>query len=134
MVETADSIPNTARVQGDDSLSNSTAGGQAKRVILRLRVDDFSGKDSLEYNDAIKSYLAFAGREPAEWEKRIHFAHIEPFQDSELRQTRFHITLDIEQDLVETPDFEKLLHEVYRVRRDGKRELYGIRNPLPGID
>lgn len=84
MVESAD--PNTVGVQVDPS-SNPTAGRQAKRVILRLQVDDFSGKDPYEYNDAIKAYLTFAGRESAEWEKHIHFAHIEPFQDPELRQT-----------------------------------------------
>ncbi|KAF2007157.1 hypothetical protein P154DRAFT_378025, partial [Amniculicola lignicola CBS 123094] len=104
----------------------------AKRVILRLRVNEFSEGDPSEYNDAIKTYLAFAGRPTTEWEEDRHYAHIEPFQDPELRQTRFHITLDMEQDSTENPDFGNLPHEVYRIRRDGQGKLRVtlIQNPL----
>jgi hypothetical protein len=96
---------------------------QAKRVVLRLQVEDFSGCDPSEYNHAIKTYLTFAGRPTSEWEEQKHFAHIEPFQDSEIRQTRFHITLDMEQALAKNPDFGKLPHEIYRIRRDEHGEL-----------
>jgi hypothetical protein len=71
----------------------STTKLQAKRVFLRLQVEDFSGCEK-------------------------HFAHIEPFQDPEIQQTRFHITLDMEQALAENPDFGKLPHEIYHVRRE----------------
>ncbi|KAH8696921.1 hypothetical protein GQ44DRAFT_718686 [Phaeosphaeriaceae sp. PMI808] len=56
----------------------------------------------------------------------MHFAHIE------LRQIRFHITLDMEQDLIENPDFGKLLYEVYRVHRDseGKFQVTPIKDAL----
>jgi hypothetical protein len=33
---------------------------QPKRVILRLRVKEFDGRDPSEYDDAIKVYLAFS--------------------------------------------------------------------------
>jgi len=103
--------------------ATSTTKLQAKRVVLRVWVEDFSGCDPSEYNDAIKTYLAFAGRPTLEWEEQRHFAHMEPFQDPDVQQTRFHITLDVEQALAENPDFGKLPHEIYRVRRDEKGEL-----------
>ena len=93
-----------------------------KRVILRLRVDDFSGRDWSEYDDAIRSYLSFAGRPTDREEIQKHYAHIEPFQAPELNQTSFHITLDMEKDGISkpNPDFNELPHEVYRVRKDGE--------------
>ena len=94
---------------------------QAKRVFLRQQVEDFSGCNPSEYND--ETHLAFAGRLTSEWEEQRHFAHIEPFQDPEIRQARFHITLDMEQALTENPNFGNLPHEMYRVRRDVKGEL-----------
>ena len=91
---------------------------QPKRVVLRLRVKDFEGNSSSEHDDAIMAYLVFAGRSSNELEKTKFFAHIEPFQDPELRQTSFHIVLDMEKDLVEDTDLQSLPHEIYRVRRD----------------
>ena len=96
---------------------------QPKRVILRLRVNEFSGRDPSEYNDAIKAYLIFAERPASEIVDNKHYAHIEPFQAPELQQTSFHITLDIEKDLLYNPDFETIPHEIYRVRRNEHGDL-----------
>jgi len=115
--------PSSTETLPDNPSLVSATKTQAKRVILRLRVNEFSEGDPSEYDDAIKTYLAFAGHPITEWEEDRHYAHIEPFQDPELRQTRFHITLDMEQDSIENPDFGKLPHEVYRIRRDGHGEL-----------
>ncbi|KAJ9641103.1 hypothetical protein H2199_005771 [Coniosporium tulheliwenetii] len=105
---------------------------EPKRVILRLRTNEFEGRDSSEYNDPIKAYLAFAGRSTNELEENKHYAHIEPFQAPELQQTVFHITLDIEKDSLDNPNFQTLPHEIYRVRRDihGKFQVKRIQNPL----
>jgi len=88
-----------------------------KRVVLRLRVSDFEGRSSSEYDDAIKSYLLFAGRPASEDEVQRHYAHIEPFQAPELQQTSFHIIIDIEKHSVVDGEFRGLPHEIYRVRR-----------------
>jgi len=101
----------------------ATSDHQPKRVILRLRVRDFEGGNSFEYIDAIKAYLAFAKRPTSELEENKHYVHIEPFQDPELQQTTFHITLDINKDLLDQPNFQDLPHEVYRIRRDEQGNL-----------
>lgn len=118
------SITGTAESKPGDLLANSATKVQTKCVILRLKVDQFSEGDPSEYNDAIKTYLAFAGRPTMEWEEERHYAHIEPFQDPELRQTRFHNTLDMEQDSIENPEVGKLSREVHRVHRDGRGKMY----------
>ena len=74
-----------------------------KRVILRLRVQEFEGEGRSwdQYVDATETYLIWAGRSPREFDGDYrtgrHFAHVEPFQDPELNQTTFHVVLDIEQ-------------------------------------
>ena len=102
---------------------STTADCRSKRVILRLRVNEFGGRDPSEYSDAIKAYLAFANRPTSELEQNKHYAHIEPFQAPEVWQTSFHITLDMEKDMLVKPNFENLPHEVYRIRRDEQGNL-----------
>jgi hypothetical protein len=80
-------------------------------------VNEFDGRGPEEFTYAIRAYLKSAGRPVEEIDQHKHFSHIEPFQAPELKQTSFHIVLDIDKDLVENPNFETLLHEVYRVRR-----------------
>ena len=96
---------------------------QPKHVILWLWVNEFEGHVPSGYYDAIKAYLTFAGRSTSELEEKKHYAHIEPFQDPELRQTSFHITLDIEKDMLDDPNFQDLPHEIYRIRRDEQGKL-----------
>ncbi|KAE8352570.1 hypothetical protein BDV28DRAFT_134968 [Aspergillus coremiiformis] len=90
---------------------------QPKRVILRLRVNEFENCAPTEFDRAIMAYLASAGRSVDELQQRIHYSHIEPLQPPELKQTSFHIVLDIEKGMLKDPDFEKIEHEVHRVRR-----------------
>ncbi|KAF9729882.1 hypothetical protein PMIN01_11815 [Paraphaeosphaeria minitans] len=127
----SDIVLGSTGAQPDHPPLASVSQAQAKRVILRLRVNEFS-EGNPEYDDAIKTYLAFDGRPATELEGDRHYAHIEPFQDPELRQTRFHITLDMEQNLTKSPDFAKLPHEVYHIRRNkhGKFQVTPIENSL----
>lgn len=108
-----------------------------KRVILRLRVNEFEGEGHSweQHVDAIQAYLTWAGRPTSEYdegpyEARKHFAHVEPFQDPELQQTTFHVVLDMEQDMLNEPDFDTVPHEIYRVRRDKEGKLYDLMTPL----
>jgi hypothetical protein len=92
-------------------------------------VNEFEGEGRSweQHVDAIKAYLVWAGRLTSEYEgeyeERKHFAHVEPFQAPELKQKTFHIVLDIEQHLLEEPNFDNLPHEIYRVRRDKEGNL-----------
>lgn len=116
-----------------DASSTSSASvcsdRQPKRVILRLQVNEFegNGRNWEQHVDAIKTYLVWAGRPMSEYEgeyeMRKHFAHVEPFQAPELNQTTFHVVLDIEQHLLNEPNFDTLPHEIYRMRRDKEGNL-----------
>jgi hypothetical protein len=50
-------------------------------VILRLRVNQFKGRDTFEYDDVIKAYLTFTKRPISELIVNKHYAYIKPFQD-----------------------------------------------------
>ncbi|MCJ1381359.1 hypothetical protein MMC17_004469 [Xylographa soralifera] len=110
--------------------TSTTLERQPKRVILRLRVNDFEDCNSSEYNNAIKTYLAYAKRPTSELEENRHYAHIEPFQHYELQQTSFHIILDINKDSLAQPNMQSLPHEVYHIRRNeqGNLQLKPIQN------
>jgi hypothetical protein len=90
---------------------------QPKCVILRLRVNQFEGRGTSEYGDAVKAYLTFAKRPTSELATNKHYTHIEPFQDPEIPQTSFHIILDMEKDMLEDPNLQNLPHEIYRIHR-----------------
>jgi hypothetical protein len=119
--------------------SPAPSENQPKRVILRLRVNEFEGEDrSWEQDvDAIQAYLTWAGRpkseydEDASYKTRKHYAHVEPFQAPELQQTTFHVVLDMEQDMLDDPDFDTVPHEIYRVRRDKEENLYDLAASSP---
>lgn len=102
---------------------------QPKRVILRLRVNEFEGEghDWEQHIDAIKAYLTWAGRPTSEYEgefeTRRHYAHVEPFQAAEVQQTTFHVVLDMEQHMLDEANFDDLPHEIFRVRRNKEGDL-----------
>ena len=99
-------------------MANPTVDYQPKRVILRLRCNEF--EDTIEsYNEVIKAYLSSAGRTFSEYTERRHVAHFEGQQDyqEDNPMASFHITLDIEEAAIKEPDLDKLPHEIYRVRR-----------------
>jgi hypothetical protein len=90
---------------------------QPKRVILRLRCNEF--EDTIEsYNEAIKAYLCSAGRTFSEYEEDRHVAHFEGHQDYQENNpaASFYIILDIEKAAIKKPDWDKLPHEIYRIR------------------
>jgi len=96
---------------------------QSKRVILRLQVNNFRRRDSFEYNEAIEVYIAFAEHYVNELKEDKHYAYIELYQALELQQCSFHIILDIEKDLLNSPNIQKLPHEIYHVCRDKQGKL-----------
>ena len=104
---------------------------EPKRVILRLRVNEFEGCDPSEFNNAIKTYLAYAKRPTGELEENRHYTHIEPFQSYEIRQTWFHITLDMNKDSVAQPNIKDLPHEIYYIYRDKQGNLQVLDIPVP---
>ncbi len=127
----------TGSVASVDTGSNSGSASAdtenaPKRVILRLRVNEFEGEGRSweQHRDAIKAYLTWAGRPTSEYDcqydchydcdrkERKHFAHVEPFQPLEVNQTTFHVVLDMEQHSLENPNLDDVPHEIYRVRRD----------------
>ena len=88
-----------------------------KRVVVRLKVRDFEGRCSSEYDRAIKAYLEFARRAAIVDEVQRHHAHIEPFQPLELQQTPFHIIIDFEKHSLADGNVQSLPHGIHRVRR-----------------
>lgn len=88
-----------------------------KRIILRLRVNEFVSCSQIEFDRAIMAYLDSAGRRPNELAERLHQSHIEPFQAPEMNQKSFHIVLDLDKDMLKDPDLGTVEHEVHRVRR-----------------
>ncbi|KAL5334670.1 hypothetical protein BJX70DRAFT_351118 [Aspergillus crustosus] len=88
-----------------------------KRIILRLRVQDFESSHPSELNCAIIAYLHSAGRSSDELAEGKLRSHIEPFQAPELKQKTFHIILDLDKNQLTNPDLGSVEHEVHRVRR-----------------
>ncbi len=99
-------------------------GTLPKRIILRLRVNDFEEKGHSwdDHVDAIQAYFRWAGLPMSEFEgehaTKEYFAHVEPFQALEVRQRTFHVILDIQQQPLDEANFDIIPHEVYRVRRN----------------
>lgn len=110
-----------------------------KRVILRLRVNEFEGKGNSweEHLDAIQTYFILAERSTNEYEGdhriRRQSAHVELFQALELRQTTFHVILDVKQLWISAANFNLLPHEVYQVGRNRQGQLKGMAIDLDAI-
>lgn len=96
----------------------ATTSDSLRRVVLRLRVNEFENECLSAFNAVVIAYLGFAGRATTDEELNRHYVHIEPFQDPELHQTSFHMILDIEKYAADNPDFKHLQHEIYRIRRE----------------
>ncbi|KAB8253193.1 hypothetical protein F9C07_1855743 [Aspergillus flavus] len=92
---------------------------QPKRVILQLRVDQFTDCLQGDFEDAIEKYLVVSGRSMSEIRLGRHFIHIEPFQSDDVPQKYFHIVLDLEQSQGPVA-FCTLPHELFHIRRSGK--------------
>lgn len=95
-----------------------------KRVILRLRYNEFKNDDS-SYKDAIEVYLTSIGRKVDEIEEGRHAVHVETRQDymEGNPKASFHVTLDMEKDKIREPDINELTHEIHRIRRENDGTL-----------
>lgn len=98
-------------------LASEKMEGSPKRIILRLRVNEFDSSSPTDFDRVVIAYLESAGRRPEELAERLHQSHVEPFQAPEMNQKSFHIILDQDKDMLIDPDLETVEHEVYRVRR-----------------
>lgn len=80
-----------------------------------------------QHVDAIQAYVTRTGCPASEYEgltrKAKHFAHVEPFQKPELKQTTFHVILDVDQNMPIEPSLNILLSQIYRLRRDTEGNL-----------
>lgn len=92
--------------------------GQPKRVILRLRYNDFKDDDN-SHTVAVEAYLAASGRDVVEYNHMARYVSHKPRQDymEDNPRASFHVILDIEKDASKNPDMDKLPHEIYRIRR-----------------
>lgn len=86
-------------------------------------MNDFEGCNSFKYNKVIKVYITFAEHYINELKEDKHYAHIEPYQAPELQQCSFHIILNIEKDLLDSLNVQKLSHEIYCVCCDKQSKL-----------
>ncbi|KAM3517869.1 hypothetical protein NHJ13051_008247 [Beauveria bassiana] len=85
--------------------------GEPKRVILRLRLNEFEDDDS-SHTDATAAYLKAIGRKMDECGPQgRHVPHVEMRQEYMENNPRasFHITLDMKH-AVREPDMNKLPH------------------------
>jgi hypothetical protein len=120
----------TSSALTDDTKSLPAPEHSPKRVILRLRVNEFEGdgRSCEQHRDAIRAYPTWAGRPTSEYEGpyqiREHFAHVEPFQAPEIKQTTFYVILDVERYMLKDPNIATVPHEIYRVRRNTEGDLY----------
>ena len=115
--------------ENNDNITNAISynanrpGTLPRRVILRLRVNEFEGKGHSweDHVDAIQAYFRWAGLPMSEVEgehaTKEYFAHVEPFQAHEVKQRTFHVILDIQQQPLDEVNFDIIPHEVYLVRR-----------------
>ncbi|OAX80566.1 hypothetical protein ACJ72_00694 [Emergomyces africanus] len=67
-----------SEISGESILGAQNLLKHQKRVILRLRVNEFEDCNPTEFDSAIMAYLAFAGRPVNELRQRIHHSHIKP--------------------------------------------------------
>jgi hypothetical protein len=109
---------------GKESMLPTVPESRPNRVILRCRVSDFDKPFQwFKYSTAVEAYLRWAGRSIADYEDRKHNVFVEPLQDPELRQTKFHIIIDFCSLSFEVQDMNEVHHEVFLIRRDEKDEL-----------
>ncbi|OJD19358.1 hypothetical protein AJ78_00720 [Emergomyces pasteurianus Ep9510] len=68
-----------SEMSGESMLDAESLLKRPKRVILRLRVDEFDDCNPTEFDSAIMAYLASAGRPVDELQQRIHHSHTNLF-------------------------------------------------------
>jgi hypothetical protein len=94
------------------------------RVILRCRVSDFNKPyQRFRYSTVVEAFLHGAGRSVDDYPERRHNVFVEPLQDPELKQTKFHIIIDFYSLSFEVQDMNEMHHEIFLITRDDKNEL-----------
>lgn len=106
----------------EDTTGTHSPPSVPTRIILRLLVKDFDNESFSwsDYSAAVEAYLVWANRPTSEYKERKHNIHVEPFQDLELGQKRFHVIVDLNSLLFEVKDMNDIHHEVYEIKRDGE--------------
>jgi hypothetical protein len=100
------------------------SGPRPNRVILRCRVSDFDKPFQwYGYPTAVEAYLTWAGRSVTGYKERTHNVSVELLQDPELRQTKFHIIIDLYSLSFDVQNLDQVHHEIFLIRRDDKDEL-----------
>jgi len=91
----------------------------ATRIILRLSVRDFDsdGFTWYHYLTAVEAYLKWANRPLAELNNKKHNIFVEPLQDPEVKQKRFHVIVDLNSLSFEVNKMDEVHHEVYEIKR-----------------
>lgn len=90
----------------------------AKRVILRLRDNDFPDVSYADIVACVQAFLSFSSRSPDELSQARHFFHFQPPNPHILQPNpRFHIIIDIEKTKHSGRLPEDFPHEIYRISR-----------------
>lgn len=108
-------------IMAEDTTRTYSPPSVPTRIILRLLVKDFDNETFSwsDYYAAVEAYLVWANRPIAEYKEKKHNIHVEPFQDLELRQKRFHVIIDLNALSFEVKNMNDIHHEVYEIKRDG---------------
>jgi hypothetical protein len=116
------SSPDSPAVQ--ESILSTVPESHPHRVILRCRVSDFDKPFQwFKYSTAVEAYLRWAGRPIEDYKERKHNVFVEPLQDPELRQTKFHMIIDFYSLSFDVQDMNGVHHEIFLIRRGEKDEL-----------
>jgi len=108
----------------EETTSPTVPESGPNRVILRMRVKDFDGNYSwFTYPTAVKTYLSWVKRSVTDYEDMKHNVYVEPLQDPEVNQRKFHIVIDFYALSSSVQDFGKVHHEIFLMRRDEEGEL-----------
>ena len=113
----------------NNSINADYPGTLPKRVISRLRLNDFEEKGPSweDHVDAIQAYFRWAGLPISKFEgehaTKEYCAHVGPFQALEVRKRTFHVILDIRKQPLDEANLDVIPHEVYRVRRNLNGDL-----------
>lgn len=89
------------------------------RIILRLYVKDFDGNGFswFDSSSAVETYLKWANRSLDDWKQKKHNIFVEPHQDPEVNQKRFHILIDLYALSFHVEDMKTVRHELYEIHR-----------------
>ncbi|KAF1351420.1 hypothetical protein BDV97DRAFT_389674 [Delphinella strobiligena] len=71
----------------------------------------------------IEAYLKWAERPLVDWHEKRHNIFVEPIQDIEVQQKRFHVIIDLYSLSYEVKHMDNVSHEWYQIKRDSEGNL-----------